>query len=159
MNDLENTATKIYVKHTSYTEITRDRDPNDDWDGDDTSTTHYIEGLSLKGGHEYCYYPGEIKAGEKLYLVYAVWSTGDSFHRDDRGQIDFISVHKTRESAEKNRKILEQHSKNYNDIYDTWTAKIFLDNGEEYKYHVGWLGYFEYLDYINVEEYTVYENE
>jgi len=151
-------ATKIYIDYSSYTTVTNSADPDDEWDRDDTSTDYYVNGLTLEpnGSFEYCYYPGEVKEGDKIYLVYAVYSTGDSFHRDERGCIDFVGVYKDKATADLVAHVLEKHSTEDNMYGEAkWTAKIVLDNGTEYDYHVGWVGYFEHLDYISVEEFIV----
>lgn len=157
-NPLGNDATKLYIDYESYTTVTNRADPDDEWGADDTSTDHYVNGLSLtrKNSHEYCYYPGEVNKGDTLYLIYAIWSTGDSFHHDTRGCIDFVAVYKDKATANLVAHVLENH-KHEDDRHGkyNWTANIMLDNGEEFKYHVGWLGYFENLDEIYVEEYTV----
>lgn len=155
MADLEKTATKIYIEYDTYTEVTSEANPDDSWSSDSTYSTHCVNNINLKNGYEYCYYPGEVKKGDTLYLLYAVWSTGDSFHRADGSQIDFISVHKSYENAERNEKILEQHTGSFDSDKGNYSTKIFLDNGEEYSYCLGWLGYFESLDHIVISKFIV----
>lgn len=143
-------STKIYIKYSSYTEVIKKANYDDEWDRDDTSTSHYVDEVSLQPiSSEYCYIPFNVKKGDTIYLVYAIWSTGDSFHRADGERIDFISVHKTYSNAKRNEDILS-HA-----VDGDGTPTIFLDDGTEYKYSPGWFGYFESLDYINIGEFVV----
>lgn len=151
--------TKLYIDHTSYTMETSIPDPDDSWDRANTLTEHSVDGIRLDSNYgygNYCYYPGEVKKGDKIYLLYAVWSTGDSFGHDVGYSIDFISVHKNIDIANSNANVLENIEEDINSSWETkWNGKLMLDNGDEYKYHIGWLGYFESLDYIRVKEFIV----
>lgn len=145
-------STKLYIKTSSYVDIVKEANQDDEWDRDDTQRTHYVDQVSLDPvGYEYCYIPGSIKKGDTVYLVYAVWSTGDSFHRAEGEYIDFISAHRTYDAASRNENILDTDRAEG----EGSTFKLFLDDGTEFSYCASWFGYFESLDYVTVREFTV----
>jgi hypothetical protein len=120
--------------------------------GRDTTTEWAVKGLSIgKGGHG-LYVSGKANAGDTVWLVYAVYSTGDSetFRRD--GAIEFVSVHRDEQVARKNAQALADLDEDA-----MWGTKIplALDTGEEIQYLVPWCGYFEHLSYVQCEPFVI----
>ena len=97
------------------------------------------EAFSYSGGPD-------LVAGETIYAVTAVWSTGDSFTSSSGARFDFCIVNRDPEKAEANRKLLEDAES---------SVTLVRDDGSHIQYHPGWLGYFENLDHATVNVYTV----
>lgn len=131
--------TKIYLEKTSSTQVTREA-TEDRWDRDDTSTDWNFGGVFLQKRENFWLESFEttfdIDVGDIIYLVIAVWSTGDSFGHDMGANSEIFGVFKTYEEAEK--------------------LKTNLKTGNGYdKYQLPWDGYFESLDYITIHSRTV----
>lgn len=134
--------TTVYIKTESWTEVTRES-TGEDYCGEDTSTSWDFCGLSMRNGNGY--YESfetdfDVKAGDLVFPVYVVYSSGDSFSRRDGYRFEMMEIFKTAEEA--------------------YEFERFLNfvNGEDYsveykgkKYHIPWFGYFESLDYVSVE--------
>lgn len=125
--------TKIYMKKDSYVEVTREA-VEDRWDRDDTSTTWNFGDVFLqerKGWSESFETSFDVNIKDLIYVVVAVWSTGDSFGHDDGANSEIFGVFKTYEEA-------EEYENN-------------LKEGKGYgKYQLPWDGYFESLDYTSI---------
>jgi len=146
-------TTDLVVNYHSRSWVTRERDPDDEWDRDNTASEHTLESISIADGYGYSTitYPGEVTPGEKVYLVYAVYSTGDSFGHDDAARVELISVHKNLDVARWNLQRVQGSSG------DDYTSKLVLsqDNGQTWTINPPWCGYFESLDYARVAGFTV----
>lgn len=139
--------TKLDVEVGSREVVTRQGDKDDEWDHDDTSTDWWFKSAHLtKNQEDYsdAIYPGFLEAGDVVHIVWAVWSTGDSFGRSEHGQMEVISVHKDPVVALNNRKSLE-------DCQNHGPVNIYQDDGSVYQYYVGWNEYFESLSYVQVQ--------
>lgn len=150
----------VRVLDDSYHEVTREAEPGEQWDGDDTYTSHNIKGIELVGKSGY----GDVMLGYKpemggtYYLLYVIYSTADSFHCDE-GCINFVDLYRTMEEAKENAKLLEKHYRLYEeghfDRNKDWNARysVQLKNhgGTEFTYHCPFVGYFERLSSIEVE--------
>lgn len=126
--------TNLYLKKSSYLEVTREPDPYDDWDRGNTLTEWSFGELSTSECDNLWYerFPVDfdVKVGDILHVVVAVWSTGDSFGNDIGRCSEVFGIFRERSEAIR--------------------FKEKLENGEvEY---VPWNGYFESLDYISVLE-------
>lgn len=146
-------TTDLYVEYATRTSQTRDRDPSDSWDRGNTASEHTLKYVQLakEGGYTSVTYPGLVVPGEKVYVLYAVYSTGDSFGRDEDRCIEFISVHKDMDIARFNYKQVKDSVKN---SYG-FTIDISQDNGQTVPLVCPWLGYFERLSYVKVAGFTV----
>lgn len=132
-----------------YREITRERDPNERWDGDDTRSSWEINGVELVDDNTYQTVKNylDAKVGDRIWVVYAVYSTGDSFGHDEDGQFEFVNVFATQADAEKCAEIL---------VKATEKAEYVLSDGTKVGYGwIPWRGYFESLSYIRAEEFVV----
>lgn len=76
------------------------------------------------------------------YLLYATYTTGNSFGRES-GLIDFILLTKTREEAESVMKMLESIKEH------EFKSPIHIK--DDFKYCIPWFGYFESLDNIDIQ--------
>ena len=133
----------LKLEYSSHTEETSTPDPNDAWDRASTSTDHTVHGLRLFKTDQYqalpC--PDKFKSGDKLFCLWAIYSTGDSFGHAEGSGLEFISYHKTRELAEKNEEAINEGA-----------SEITLDNGEKQTIYRSWDGYFESLDSLTVRK-------
>lgn len=100
--------------------------------------------------HQLEAYEGEVADGDQLWVIVAIWSSGDSFGYSSSGSDDVISINKDVEVAKRNLAALERNP-DKND-YDSWSVTIELDDGTTHKYHRPWLGYFESLDSLQIYE-------
>lgn len=116
------------------THVTRAADPDDKWDNDSTDGTVTVSSCTLIDADEYgslpCSFP--VKVGDTIYLVWAQYSTGDSFGSYG-AQYELCAVFDNPSDAEKEKDRLENTS----------------------DYSVPWTGYFESLDSLNVESFVV----
>lgn len=130
--------TKIYLDKTSYTIITRENN-GEPYDGEDTSTDWTFGEVSLLKGSESFETDFDVNDGDKIYVVVAVWSTGDSFSHHSQGESEIFGVFKTEEEADNFKTYFETVS----------TDNYYVDWGGR-KIHLPWYGYFEHLDYVEV---------
>lgn len=107
----------------------------DRWSRDSTEATVSIEDVCFlrdEDGYQRLGTKQHIVAGDRVYLVYAVYTTGDSFGSDG-GNVELLSVFKDRAEAEESKE-------HYSKVRD---------------YSVPWNGYFESLDELEIEECVV----
>lgn len=110
-------------------------DPKDRWDRASTSTDWSIRGIKYSEKDEYGLLPIEIEYNKPVHVVYAIWSSGDSFGHDERYCCEALSVHLTRKEAQA----------------EVERLKTITD------YSVPWNGYFESLDELNIVSGVIYE--
>lgn len=141
----------LHLECRGYTEVTREADPDDSWGADDTSTSWSVDGVSLsdKDGQHALPADFPVEVGDTVYVVYAVYSTGDSFHRADGEYLEVLSFHKNSAIAYKNKESADGPRK------DRHEMTIEFDNGKKIKRYCPWDGYFESLNYVSVESCTV----
>lgn len=89
------------------------------------------------------------------FLVWAEYSTGDSFGNSDRGSVEVLALFSSMAKALEFKKKLEDWTAKKNDgAYSgtdfDYNFKAKVDK-QEIQFHVPWLGYFEHLDSINIE--------
>lgn len=164
----------IYVPRDCHSRITRVAE-RDKWDRDDTycdwQIADYIElhEDSKSWSREVdLSVPFEVTSGIKYYLLYGVYSTGDSFGHDENSGIEFCGLFTDKHVAEQNDTRLRVHydwakysgyrigkrqpnAPKYAD--GQWTVKLLSDDGmSEFMCGVPWTGYFESLSYTEVKE-------
>jgi hypothetical protein len=146
--------TKTYeISITDYTEthVTREGDPNEQFDGDDVEHSHSITGFKLgarSGDITLCFEP---KFNTDYFLLYYLWSTGDSFSHES-GKIEFIDLYRNRNEAEVAKKKIEKHYEEYksgNEVVDKLNIKF--SNRVNADLSVSYFGYFESLESVIVE--------
>lgn len=98
--------------------------------------------------------PLDLKAGDIVHVVYAVYSTGDSFGLDSKMCLEILSVHKDIAVALEN---CDAAYKTDDHIVRGEAEKMRLvikqDDGTSYElkgYAIPWNGYFESLDYVEI---------
>lgn len=82
-----------------------------------------------------------VKKGDTVYVVWAEWSSGDSFGFGERNHVEVMEIFRSKQKALACAETLEFTKKDYkNEVEKTVPA------------YRGWIGYFERLDAIHVEE-------
>jgi hypothetical protein len=166
--------TGLKVSHEVYCITTRERNPDDRWSGEDTSSTHSVDGLSLAKEWPDVTAPFFVKPGDVVYLLFAVYSSGDSFSHHENGSIIYIDVFKTHAKAEKAAQTIREHANWYKGLHSRWepmtnkqrkalakkyksehSVEIVRENGKKIDVYANWNGYFESLSYIEVSSCTV----
>jgi hypothetical protein len=150
--------TNIRIKDRSIEETTREA-TEDQWDRDDTATYHYIDEIEIVGDDDYndLVVPFKVNPNESYYLLSVVYSTGDSFGRDD-GRIEHIELYSDKKLAEANATAIEEHYKNHKQNYfsnDKVELIITNQSGKKYACYCSWMGYFEYIQEATVTGVTV----
>ena len=144
----------VHIITNHYEQVTRERDPNDEWDGDDISHEYNIEGFEVvneKAGWDFVL--NENPTGN-WYLVCAYFSTGDTFHHEE-GCLSLVSFVKNIEDAKAIVGAIEKDYKDYQEKED-WNHKplvvhLPVANKDEQIYTGTWKGYFERLSYAEVK--------
>jgi len=148
---LANRLHSIEITDESYSEEMRE--PQDDgWDRGDSSVSHNITGFRAAPEKEGKYYdlvvPYEPEFGVTYYVLYAVYSTGDSFGHDSGAGIEFIGFYTEDEldvAKENLRKVeTSRQAEDYSVILKVPSGSRTFDQ------HTPWVGYFESLDYADI---------
>ena len=132
----------------------------------DTSTSHSVMGI-YPHQHGDIVTDLDLKADETAYLVYVVRSTGDSFGSDRGRYLTCVHLFDTSEKANACVKAIEEHYSRRKDIMDTslrtmnadtMGVKFIGNDGNETSEYAEWIGYFDSLDYAEVEHVTVFSD-
>lgn len=150
----------VGVQTNSNCETDREPDPDDSWDRGNTSTTWTVEGIKLLGTEDHSYgyrcnhsvdIDWEPKKGKLYHLLYAVYSTGDSFGHDAGACFETIGLYKSRHIAEENEKRLREGKPSKKaPIYGTHVMLKMEGTVKLHPYSRPWDGYFESLDCLEV---------
>ncbi len=146
-----------------------DSDCTDNHDGEDsnepysyrgtTTTTWHVNGLRLVseespkywGYRETTKVNFEPKKGNLYHLLYAVYSTGDSFGHDEGKCFEVIGVYKSRKVAEENEKRLNEGKPSQKGSWGSTMVLLKLEGTtKQHPYNRPWDGYFERLDRLEV---------
>lgn len=139
----------IHIDYDVETTNLGGEDPDDRWSRDSTRSTYEVTGAWIGDGKRgdcpitYC------EPGDKIYVVWADYTTGDSFGSDS--SIEFLAAFKNRSRAEACKRRADEK----NGYEDGWDIDVFLDGEESYRVHIPWLGYFEHLNSVNITEVVV----
>jgi hypothetical protein len=148
-------TTDIEIINHSYTEITKERDPNEEWDGEDTITSNSIQGFKIVKPNDKWKQVDltigfEIKPDKTYYLVSVIHSSGDSFNHNS-GEIVYIELYENIEMAEATKKIIED-SYNRKHKEESYGVEILNNSGTLYKISSSpWVGYFERLEEVQID--------
>lgn len=152
VNRLAGIVYNIEIIDDSYQEETRESG-DDGWDRGDTSTSHNIVGFHAAPESENKYYdlavPFNPKEDVTYYVLYAVYSTGDSFGHDSGSSVEYIGFYTEDELdiANENMRKVENSTKDN----DNWSVELKTPNGHKtFDQHTPWIGYFEHLDYVEL---------
>jgi len=91
----------------------------------------------------------DFEVGDQAFLVWAEWSTGDSFGHGDRSHVEAFALFKNSEDAYAYAHALEHAP-------DGKKFKFVSSEGQVFEnIYMPWHGYFESLDNIHVETVTI----
>ena len=121
-------------------------DPDDRWDRASTSTSYDIEGFEISKKYYDLSTDFEPEFNVDYHLLYAVYSSGDSFGHDVGYDIEFLGLYEKKETADLNLKRITDRKKE-----DEEPTTLLTDFGMCYEFYIPWFGYFESLDYITIE--------
>lgn len=130
---------------------TSEPNPTDQWDRASTHTDHNIRGFNVFPNEQYSdiSVPYNPEKDTDYYLLYVVYSTGDSFGHDSGNNVEYIGLYTEDELhiAKENERRIEAH-----DQKKKGNLKLLVPNkNTEFDIFVPWHGYFESLDYIEIE--------
>lgn len=152
----------VDIERDCDTSVTREGDPNDRWDGDDLYHEHTIKGYRIVTKAQIGDFTLTEKPEGPWYLVYVLFSTGDSFHCEENC-INLVSFVKNKEDAEEIKRGIEEDYKHYvkTHQHDYKPLKILLPKTNRVIdiYTGTWKGYFERFNLVDIECLTPYEKE
>lgn len=153
MSEMEQKRTGLYVPVETYTENLGGHDPEDYWTADSYRHSNHLRGNAYLAetkddrSYQHRYHGGDlivvgadVKAGDTVYILWAQYSTGDSFH-NEYGRYDMIAGFVSSEVAQDNAR-RARNSRLSRDNHTGWDMNIKLDDGTTFNYHIPWLGYF-----------------
>ena len=127
---------KIKVLSSCCTTNLGGHNPNNKWSRNSTSSdwsVHGIEEVTSKNAYYDIETEFDLEKEVEYYLVYAVYTTGDSFGYDKHGSIEYIGIYKDSRIADENCARNQNHYKNQSDHSytgeKTYQLKILLNNG------------------------------
>lgn len=124
-------------------------DPDDSWDRPDTES-QFI-GVTVRPGGNWPVRKS-VNPGNAIYVVVIKYSTGDTFGNDS-GCCACVGVENTKEDAEELRRIVRERVNNGAYSFDTGGNSVVFKG---WTYYLGsWLGYFESVESVWVEETVV----
>ena len=85
----------------------------------------------------------DVSTGDKCIVVWAEWSSGDSFGSSSRSNVEPLAIFTDEVSAEVFVQILK-HTRKY-------SKRIITPDNQDHNINCGWVGYFEALDDIHIE--------
>lgn len=142
----------LSIDYDTYTENLGGSSPDDEWSRDSTKSSYTVNGASIAKQHGDCPI-SDCEVGDKVYVVWADYTTGDTFGSDSA--VEFLAAFKSKTHAL--RCVDKATHKTDSDNYTSWDIEVTLDEGEKYQVHIPWLGYFEHLKQVNITEVTVTE--
>lgn len=125
---------------------TREPDDDDQWDHGDTAADISIKGVEFAEHYFDLALPTEYDASKPLFMLWANYDTGDSFGRY-RNKFEAVDIFQDRARAEAAQQALND-GKEGNSSY-------VRDDGTTIQYSCPWHGYFESLNYLEVEEVAI----
>lgn len=163
----------LRVVHDSYQCVTREYNDEGPYSRrDDTRTTWTVDGIELVDQYPDVTACFPLETGDSVYLVYVVYSTGDSFGHDEDHSIAFIDVFKTEERAKLAARGIREHRDWYCSTRSSrmtpaearklrgkyaseHSVDLVREDGTVHMVCASWNGYFESLSYVEVAHFAV----
>lgn len=153
-------AWPLKVVEGGYYQVTREADPESQWDGDDVDHGGYCSGVEVCGPEEATLtVPFEPKAGEPIWLLWVTRSTGDTFHHET-GIFEAVAAFKTEAKARQALADLECHSalasgrREQPACAHEYSFGILGEDGRPAIVSANWTGYFDGLESASVESFV-----
>lgn len=141
----------IKIEKISRQHVTREKNTDECWGADDLDWDHDIQGFSVVGEKDYWDFVMTNDPRDKtLYLVYSLYSTGDSFHHEEN-VICLVGLYEDESDAIAVMNALELDDKENGDSFEPVKVKLPKKGVEETIATSTWKGYFESLTSVNVE--------
>lgn len=141
--------TNIRILECTRTQETSTPDSDDKWDRADTSTSHDIKGFEISEKYFDLTIDFTPEYGIVYFLLYGVYSSGDSFGHDAGYGIEFLGLYEKHKTADLNLKRVEALTVG---TRPAPRVTLLTDFGIDYEIYVPWFGYFERLDYLRIEQ-------
>ena len=129
----------------------REGDSGDPYDGNDTWEEHDPQAFEIVKDYGDVVLPSDVRPGDEVYLVYAIYNTGDSFSHQD-GCLQIIDAFVSQDAANACRELAEKYDPCSN--YD-YSFEYANDVGAWCRHPCAWLGYFESLTGIYIKKLMV----
>jgi hypothetical protein len=94
----------------------------------------------------------DLPSGANALVVWATYSTGDSFGRSNGGSAEVFGIFTDVKSATELRDALSD----FNTRGDTSRLNVTTSDGQVFTQYVPWSGYFESLDSVDIDVVTVF---
>jgi hypothetical protein len=94
----------------------------------------------------------DVKSGDIVFLVYALYSDGDSFG-SSTGNIEYVAVYKSKEKAEA---CVKQINDSVDKSRNTYSMEYTTESGSVLTVSCPWIGYFNRLESAEVRRLIVY---
>ena len=143
-------STYLCVNYDCHEYVTREGNRDDEWDRDDTARDWSFRNVFLseeKSAWDLCL-PFEVKQGDDVWVVLAIYSTGDSFGHDERACVEYVDAFLDKHKARDCARLVEASQKSYDDRTDKEVKWIREDGSEGKLDYVPWNGYFESLNEV-----------
>jgi hypothetical protein len=141
----KNNLVYVEIDYDSYTDTTREGDPEAEYDGDDTETSTTVNGVRhvKESGFWDLIVNYPLDRSKNYYLLYVVYSTGDSYNHDE-GKVVFIDLYEDVKVADEAAKILEKtyDITEYNYKFPKHVDIPDSKGGINHLYAGPWIGYF-----------------
>lgn len=145
-------SVNIKIEKQHYVDVTRQAERTE-WDADDIAHEYTIDGYSVVKKNEfYDFILDEDPKGKTLYFVYAVYDTGDSFHREDNVMCE-VGLYEHEEDAQAVMVALEKDYKDSKtrELFDPIEVALPRRGIVETVATSTWKGHFERLREICIE--------
>lgn len=116
-------------------------DEEDEWYRPNSYTDHEITGFKIDSGYFDLATDFVPEYNTPYYLLFAVWSSGDSFGYDSGAYIEYFGLFENEEIAKLNEQRINDKKEN-----------LLTDFGMDIPLHIPWDGYFDGLDYLRIEK-------
>lgn len=151
--------TKFKIDYDEERHVTRERNPDDEWDNDDSVSSYYFKSAKIIKGDNTYYdvaIPENISPGADIFVLVANYETGDSFCRYT-AKPEFIGAFKTYDEAydvEKQIRAYEKKKEKHHDEAWPCFGEVII-HGQKCKLSFPWAGYFEHLNSFEIERLMV----
>jgi hypothetical protein len=134
------------------TNVVREADPDEEWSGEDVEYYTTFNGFALTTEGLGDFVLTKNPSGKTYYLVYALYSDGDSFNQSS-GNVSLVSLHENAIDADIVAKAIRmkytEYEKNHDHDYKPLDVKL-TDGTMQSVYTGTWTGYFNRLSEIVV---------
>lgn len=139
------------IDHTSYTEIIRESNPDEEYSGEDTQTNWFVNNeLTIDENYPDITTSFELNKDKEYFLVYVIYNTGDSFSRNNSSNIEFIDIF---EDLNKANLLVKQIYENTN--MEQLQGNYLDEKNNKKNLSFCWIGHFESISLCEVSSINV----